>query len=289
MISLLIATSALAAACGGGGATSAGPVPTADVPTVTETAPPPAGTTQNTPVEKFNYEIWFMHGEQLQAVHRTAEKTPRVATTAIQSLLAGPSPGEQADGLTSSIPIDTKLLGITVADQIATVDLSSEYESGGGTLSMTARLAQVVFTLTQFPTVHDVRFELDGQPVQVFSGEGIVLDHPVGRADYDALLPVIVVAKPKPQAHITSPVTISGNADVFEANVTVEILDASGKQIATNFTTATCGTGCRGTFTIDLPFTVTEEQSGTVVVHDDDAAGTGTPPHVVEIPVTLVP
>ena len=53
---------------------------------------------------------------------------------------------------------------------------------------MQMRLAQVVYTLTQFPTVSAVRFSLDGAPVDVFSSEGIVLDHPVGRTDYEDLL-----------------------------------------------------------------------------------------------------
>jgi hypothetical protein len=59
--------------------------------------------------------------------------------------------------------------------------------------------------------------------------------------------------------------------------------------MAHDFTTATCGTGCFGDYELELPFDVSQEQQGTVVVHDDDAAGTGTPPHVVEIPVTLIP
>ncbi len=46
---------------------------------------------------------------------------------------------------------------------------------------MFARLAQVVYTLTEFDTVKDVRFMLDGEPVDVFSGEGILLEEPVGR------------------------------------------------------------------------------------------------------------
>ena len=103
------------------------------------------------------------------------------------------------------------------------------------------------------------------------------------------VIPVIVVDRPMPGDRVTSPVTVSGTADVFEANVTVEILGADGKELASDFTTATCGTGCRGDYSLELAFSVGEEQPGTIVVHDDDAAGTGTPPHVVEIPVTLVP
>src|SRR5205085_656341 len=85
------------------------------------------------------------------------------------------------------IPSGTRLLGVSVKDGVANVDLTSEYQSGGGSLSMQMRLGQVVYTLTQFPTVGRVRFALDGAPVNVFSSEGIVLDHPVGRADYQNL------------------------------------------------------------------------------------------------------
>ncbi len=42
----------------------------------------------------------------------------------------------------------------------------------------------MVYTLTQFPTVDEVLFHIDGQPVDVFSGEGVVLGDPVTRADY---------------------------------------------------------------------------------------------------------
>ncbi len=87
-------------------------------------------------------------------------------------------------------------LGITIEDGLATVDLSSEFEAGGGTFSMAARLAQVVFTLTQFPTVREVEFRRDGEPVTIFSGEGIILDHPVGRDDYQELIPLIFVDDP---------------------------------------------------------------------------------------------
>jgi Immunoglobulin-like domain of bacterial spore germination len=99
----------------------------------------------------------------------------------------------------------------------------------------------------------------------------------------------IVVVKPSPGATITSPVTISGTADVFEANVTVILLDADGNELARDFTTATCGTGCRGDYELELPFSVDAEQAGRIVVQDDDAAGTGSPPHVADVPVTLAP
>ncbi|HEY7018830.1 MAG TPA: Gmad2 immunoglobulin-like domain-containing protein, partial [Gaiellaceae bacterium] len=105
--------------------------------------------------------------------------------------------------------------------------------------------------------------------------------------DYVDLLPAIVVENPTDGERVTSRATVSGNANVFEANVTVEVLDAKGHVVGKTFTTASCGTGCRGSFSVDVPFDVKQEQQGTIVVHDDDAAGTGKPPHEVRVPVTL--
>ncbi|MGH3039588.1 MAG: Gmad2 immunoglobulin-like domain-containing protein, partial [Gaiellaceae bacterium] len=168
-------------------------------------------------------------------------------------------------------------------------DLTSEFESGGGTLSMQMRLAQVVYTLAQFPTVEGVLFSLDGEQVDVIGGEGIVVDQPLRRRDFRDLLPAILVTSPALGQTVGNPIVIRGSANVFEANVSVEVLDASGQEIASTFTTATCGTGCRGTFAVSLEYEVDEEQDGTLVVHDDDAAGTGTFPHEVRIPVRLTP
>jgi hypothetical protein len=154
---------------------------------------------------------------------------------------------------------------------------------------MNMRIAQIVYTLTQFPTAKGVLFELDGHRVDVLGGEGVSVDHPVTRKDYRSLLPAIIVRSPEIGERVPNPVTVSGSANVFEANVTVEIVDASGKVVGHQFTTATCGTGCRGTFSVTVPYEVTSARRGLIIVHDDDAAGAGTPPHEVRIPVVLTP
>ena len=228
-------------------------------------------------------------GPLLFSTPRTAESTPAVARAALEALLAGPSDVEAAAGVSTAIPEGTQLLDVSIEDGVATVDLSSEFESGGGSLSMTMRLAQVVFTVTQFPTVESVQFELDGQPVETFSGEGIVLDHPVTREDYEDLMPMITVETPAIGSPVGTPVRIAGTANVFEATVTVRILDAAGNVLVEDFTTATCGTGCRGDYEIELAFEVSSEQPGLIQLQADDAAGTGAMPGLVEIPVTLLP
>jgi hypothetical protein len=101
-------------------------------------------------------------------------------------------------------------------------------------------------------------------------------------------LPAIVVTTPSPGDTVSSPVTVAGTANVFEATVSIRILDANRKRIADTFTTATCGSGCRGDFSKQVAFNVSEEGSGTVMVFEASAED-GRPINVVRIPVTLTP
>jgi germination protein M len=293
-----------AASCGGDDdATSAGPVPsvgtettgtTEEIPTTTEQTTE-TGTETEPSSSEVTYQVWFMSSAGLFVTYRTEAATPRVGTAALESLLEGPDSFEEGYGLRTTIPDSTQLLGLEIDDAqvygletdgaIARVDLTSEFESGGGSASMKARLAQVVYTLTQFPTVKGVLFSLDGVQTCVLEW----CDKPLTRRDFAGLLPAILVTSPGLTQAVESPVLIRGSANVFEANVSIQILDENDEAIVETFTTATCGTGCRGTYRINVPFRVDHEQQGTIVVHDDDAAGTGTFPNEVRIPVRLLP
>ena len=66
------------------------------------------------------------------------------ATSAINALLAGPSAAERGHQITSAIPDGSKLLGLTIKNRLATIDLSSEFESGGGSASGSAANAGAV-------------------------------------------------------------------------------------------------------------------------------------------------
>ena len=285
----------LVASCSSDGdATSAGPVPTVEttangtseeIPTTTAEETTETDTETEPSDSTVTYQVWFTNSEGLFVTSRTEAATSRVGTAALESLLEGPDSYEEGYGLRSAIPEGTQLLGLEIDGTIARVDLTSEFESGNSTASMKARLAQVVYTLTQFPTVKGVLFSLDG--VQTCVPDWC--DKPMTRRDYADVLPTILVTSPELTQAVESPVLIRGSADVFEANVGIQILDENDEVIAETFTTATCGTGCLGTYRIKVPFDVDHAQEGTIVVHDDDAAGTGTFPHEVRIPVRLLP
>ena len=151
---------------------------------------------------------------------------------------------------------------------------------------MPLRIAQVVYTLTQFPSVTGIRFEINGQGVTVIGG--VPVQEPQTAAMYDGYLPAIIVGNPVIGEQVTGPVTVSGTADVFEAVVSVRILDSAGGEIARTFTTASCGTGCRGDYSVAVSYTVPKAEPGTIEIFESSARD-GQPINVQQIPVTLTP
>ena len=224
----------------------------------------------------------------LVAVLREVAGTTAVARAAMNALLAGPTVAEGGRQVSTAVPDGSQLLGLSIKDGIATVDLSSEYESGGGSASVLTRLGQVVYTLTQFPSVKAVVFQIEGQTKSVFSSEGVVLDGPVGRSDYVQLLPAIWVDRPAYGAAIGNPAKVTGSADVFEATFRISILDGSGKVVADQQVMATCGTGCRGTFDTTIAYTVSKAQYGTLHVYEPSAED-GSPVNIRDYRVWLTP
>ncbi len=124
------------------------------------------------------------------------------------------------------------------------------------------------------PTVNGVPLQLSGDP-------GFAI--PDG-----AELPPIAVALPIAGTVVHSPIAITGTANVFEATVSIRVLDANGEVIAQAFTTATCGTGCRGDFSTKVEVPIDAEQPGTIQVFESSAQD-GSMTNTVEIPVTLAP
>lgn len=61
--------------------------------------------------------------------------------------------------------------------------------------------------------------------------------------------PAIVVRSPKPFDVVIGSFVLAGNANVFEANVSYQLTGGLGDRVfLRGYTTATCGTGCRGRF-----------------------------------------
>lgn len=132
--------------------------------------------------------VYFAYGEHGVAVHRQAPAAAP-ATAAVRALLKGPTATERAHGLSSAVPTGTRLLGLNIRDRVANVDLSRRFASGGGSLSMSIRLGQLVYTLTAIRGVDAVSLRIEGRVVHVFSGEGLILQQPLTRAAYTDFVP----------------------------------------------------------------------------------------------------
>lgn len=226
--------------------------------------------------------VYFARGEFVATAGRTAT-APAVAGGALTELLAGPDDLETSIGMTTEIPAGTELLGVAITDGEATVDLSGEFQSGGGSLSMQMRVAEVVFTVTQFPTVETVSIELDGEAVEAIGGEGVDATD-LTRADFENVTPFILVESPVPGETVSNPFEVTGISNTFEANVRYRLVGADGTVLDDSFTTATSGTGTWGDFAFEIGFDAVGE--GTLEVFEESAED-GSVINLYEVPVRL--
>jgi hypothetical protein len=214
--------------------------------------------------------VYFLRDGKLSPVRRMVETSPTPGRTALASLFEGPTSAERADGLGTAIPQGTTLDGVTLTDGVATVGLRGDLPA-----SRDQRLletAQIVATLTRFPTVRAVRL----------AGGSTWTRHEI-----EQQTPQILVESPLPGDRVTSPIRVRGTANVFEATVSFEVRDDHGKVVRRSFTTATSGTGTRGTF--DTELAVQGAAGPVTIVAFEASAEDGSPLHVTTVPVTVVP
>jgi hypothetical protein len=99
--------------------------------------------------------------------------------------------------------------------------------------------------------------------------------------------PLVIVDTPIAGQRVTSPVLISGRANVFEAVVSITIFDANGRAIV-NTTTMTSEGFVLSPFSTRVAFTVSREQAGCIRVFESSPKD-GSPINVVQREVILAP
>ena len=279
----MVSAAAFVAACGGGSGGSS-PTPAVTVVTATPTAShSPTTAPTATPSSTSTLSPYFLRGEELGVAERRVPHTTRLATAAMEALLAGPTSAERTAGLTTAVPDGTRLIGVRIQHGVATVDLSDAFASGGGSLSMQARVAQIVYTLTRFPTVKAVDFRLDGAIVETLGGEGLILDAGQTRADWRDFEPAIFVERPGIGAVLSSPFILEGTASVFEGSFAARLVDGAGHSIVRTQVQASAGAPGRGRFRTTISFSTTA-QRGTLIVYSQSMED-GSRQNEVRIPV----
>jgi hypothetical protein len=186
------------------------------------------------------------------------------------------------EGFQNFIPPPVEVVSVTRADQIVTVDMNEAFLDGaGGALADFTMLNQLIYTAGDGEEISEVLFTIGGEAVTAFGSEGLDLSQPVGRdAFLDQLNPVNLDSALSGSGD--SPLPVTGFANVFEATVSLEVVDAGGNVVVEDFATATCGTGCWGAYGFQVEYPFVGGETVRVFWH---SAEDGSPADVVSVPV----
>lgn len=217
---------------------------------------------------------------------------PVTPLEAAQMLMRGLAFSEVGMGLSTAVPMTPgapDALSVTIDGSVATVDLTSLFETGGGggTFQMAGRLAQVVFTLTRFDEIDAVSFKIDGEPVTVFSSEGILVEEPQRREHFQGFMPAIFVEEPAFSATVDLPLAVRGLANVPDDTVHYALTDWDGLILAEG--AAAVGEpdlGDFGSFAVTIDVEPPEGGLGALIVWAESVED-GSQQWVMEYPITL--
>ncbi len=145
----------------------------------------PGGATASTGAATFQYYIYLVSGDRLQAVKR-GKTTPATPTAVLRTLTKGPTSGEADAGLRTLLDPGTTVDRVTVRGDLATIDLNGDPETFRPGSDQSLALAQLVYTATALPGVSRVQVRLSGDPAEIPRGDGTLTTGPVRRSDYPA-------------------------------------------------------------------------------------------------------
>lgn len=112
-------------------------------------------------------------------VTREVPKGEKRLNYAIKELLKGPNIIEKTAGAYTEIPSNTKLLGIKSKEGKIIINLSSDFQYGGGTDSIYSRMMQLIKTSIDNSDNKKIYLYLNGKQIKFIGGEGIMVTQPL--------------------------------------------------------------------------------------------------------------
>lgn len=281
------------------------PAPIGSTPPTTQSTVPSDTTIPGPgPVTMHDTVIYLVHspagsatGDPALVAFATRVAAPSEADVveATLNMLDNPSSLSLPDGYEIVIPDDVEVVDVRRADgadNVLIIEMNEAFLAGaGGLLADFTMLNQLIFTATAttpaLQGIDQVQFIVDNQQVTEFGSEGLDLSSSVGREDFLENMNSIIITEPLVLGGDGLP-QIEGLTRVFEATVSVDIVESeSGDVVYTDFTTATCGNGCWGTFafSFDTPELTPERTVLVYSVSMEDGSRTD----VVRVPVNPEP
>lgn len=180
-----IAAAIIAALAAGGGAAwwgfhSTNPPTTTTVPNVVQQPTSPQAGQSTTA------QIYLLRdtGRNLELVPKPIEVNTNQPNSVLEAAFQGLLTESEDAKVSSTIPEGTKLRSLRVQEDGIHVDLSQEFTTGGGSASMSGRLAQVIYTATTLDTNANVWIEVEGKPLELLGGEGLEITQPMTRQSF---------------------------------------------------------------------------------------------------------
>ena len=130
------------------------------------------------------YFVYFDGAESisLKTIVRPVYYTDSPLTDTISSLLTGLSPGEISDGLLSLVPEGTQLLGVSVQSDTAYINFNESFRFNAfGRDGYRSQLQQIIYTATEFQTVHFVQILVNGKRISHLGPESPFTGEPLSR------------------------------------------------------------------------------------------------------------
>ncbi len=118
-----------------------------------------------------------------QPVKREIWSNKSIIFAVIEELLKGPRSKEKEENFFTEIPSSTRLIEVRESPENIIINLSKEFETGGGSETMIYRLKQVAYTILEIENEKPVFLELDGEKIKYISGEGVEVPQPLEK-DY---------------------------------------------------------------------------------------------------------
>ncbi len=155
--------------------------PTTSTPTVSPSAQPIVPATEQ------KAQVYWLNtvNNKIEVVPSTiaikdTNNKSEIIEAALKSLLLGPID----QGFATTIPKGTKLKEVSLQADGIHVDLSKEFKTGGGSTSMTGRVAQILYTASSLDPTTKVWLKVEGKPLEVLGGEGLELEQPITRENF---------------------------------------------------------------------------------------------------------